>query len=464
MKGLKHYAEKFWFGDELNNKAITPKEVRVSEEDNQLNRVLYQMLVNGSPAYYKVNQATFIDKGYNFNPHVYTVIKYLCDQISQINFCPYIVKDQKSWFQYIKHKSLGNYGEAEIFKLKSMEKVEKGGLAELLKQPNPGQSWAEFSKQWTGFEELTGNSYVYGVTPTGFPEDFFAQLVVAPSQIMEIVRGGWENPVRGYKIQWTWGEYSEIPEEKILHQKNWNPSTDNQGPSPYGLSPLEPLLRNLKRSNQSVDGSLALLENGWPAGILSNDSDITLSPDERKAAQEQLDKEFGGGKKLNRVLMASSRVEWTKIGLNSVDMELLASDKVDFATFCRAYGIDVIIFDQDVSSYNNKKIAKKSVWEDTLIPKLDQRRGGLNRWLTPAWSKRDGVEYYIDYDITNVPCLQPDRESLIKIVDAAIKVGLINRNEGRVILGWDRIEDIPQMDEYEFDLSKSNGSIQPTKN
>ncbi len=439
----------------FQSKSITPS-IRVNEADNQLNRVLYQMLVNGNPSYYKVNQNTFIDKGYKFNPHVYTVIKFISDNISQINFYPYIIKDKKSYNHYLKNKALGNYGEAEIFKYKSLELVEKGGLADLLRQPNPSQSWSEFSKQWTGFEELTGNSYVYGTTPIGFADDFFAQLSIAPSQIMEIVRGDWETPVRGYKIQWTWGKYSEIPAGKILHQKNWNPTCDMDGPSPYGMSPLEPLLRTLKRSNQSLDGSLALLENGRPAGILSNNSDITLTPEEIAAGREALDKHFGGGKNLNRILQSSSKVDWVQIGLSSVDMELLASDKVDFATFARAYGIDYAIFDQDASTYNNKLQAKKAVWEDTLIPKLNHRRGGLNRWLTPAWSKRDGVEYFIDYDITGVPALQPDREKLVKIIDVAIKDGLLTRNEGRIMLCWDKVEGIAAMDEYELDLSKSN--------
>lgn len=424
-------------------------------QNNQLQRVLYQMLVNGTVAYYDKNVNTFIDKGYIFNPHAYTVINFIARNISQVPKTVNIVKDKKNHREYLRQKGLGNHAEAEIFKVKALERIENGGLVDLFKHPNPNQGITEYMFEKIGYRYLTGNSYVYGLTPEGFEDDFFAQLFVAPSQIMEIVQGGWQDPVKGYKIQWMWGEYSEIPKDKIIHQKLWNPKADMRGPSPYGLSPLEPLLRNLKRSNESIDGSLALLKNGAPAGVMSNESDTVMTTEERKAAQEMLNKEFGGGTNLNKVLQAGSKVSWQQIGLSSVDLELLASDKIDLATFSRAYGIDIVIFDQDVSSYNNKLIAKKSVWEDTLIPILNEERDSDNK-VAKAWSKRDGIEYFIDYDITGVPCLQPDREKLMGMVEKAIKIGVLNRNEGRIALAYDRIDNNPDMEAYETDLSKSN--------
>jgi len=169
-----------------------------------------------------------------------------------------------------------------------------------------------------------------------------------------------------------------------------------------------------------------------------------------------LNAEFGGGVNLNTILMASSKLKWERIGLSPVDLEILASDKIDLATFSRCYGIDVVIFDQDVSSYNNKLIAKKSVWEDTLIPELNGERDGFwNHFVSPAWSKRDGVEYFIDYDISNIPCLQKDRDLLITQVEKGVKLGLWTRNEGRIMMGDEPVLNNPEMDKYETDLGKS---------
>jgi hypothetical protein len=323
-------------------KAMQPKNetLQTVPEDNDLMRALMAWAGSNQVIHYKNDNTTYINKGYTYNPHLYTVIGWIGRNISQVQFYPCFVKDKKALSNYNKLKSLGaeRLVDSLIEREKALERIDGGPLAAIFENPNGNQTWAEFSFEWSGYEELTGNAYVYGLRSVGYDDDLFAQLFIPPSQLMQIVSGGWMNPVKAYRLMYSSTNGQDIESEYILHTKNWNPIHDMQtGKSLYGMSPLSPLLRTLKRSNESVDGSLALLTNGNPGGVLSNDSNQTLTGPQRKEAQTDFDRQFGGGTNLNKIILASSKVSWQQIGLSSVDLELLESDKIDFGTICRAF-------------------------------------------------------------------------------------------------------------------------------
>jgi len=421
-------------------------------ENNQLNRALFQMLYSNTIVPYQAEATAFIDKGYCYNPHLYTVINFIGRNISQVPFRLYKVTDKKRHSAYLEYKNKGDFDGARALQYKSMEEVEKGGLHDLLKQPNEAQGWSEYIYEKRCFYELLGNSYTYGLTPAGFDERLFSQLYNAPPQLIDIISGGFMQPISKYKLKYTYTKELEIEAYKMLHQKNWNPRVDQNGQSLFGMSPVEPLLRTLKRSNESVDASLALLKNGAPAGIVSNDSGVIMESEDIDKAEKAAQAKFGGGVNKNRIMHAATKVSWQAIGLSSVDLELLASNDIDLKTFCHIYGIDDIIFITDNSSYNNKIIAERDVWYNTLIPKLKEERDALNRWLVPAWSKLDGVDYYIDFDLSEINAIQTDYEKLSQRVEREMKVGLWSPNEARVMMGKEPVMNV-DMDKNYIDSS-----------
>lgn len=407
-----------------------------SDQDNQLQRAIFKYIMRNQVVYYNHDNNTFIEKGYGFNPHVYTVINFIARNKSQAKFFLSEIKNKKEHYEYLSFKNEGNVARANTYRRKALEVVEDGMFANMMKHPNKNQGWSEYMFSKSGYHELMGNSYVYGQNPAGI-DNLFSQIFVAPSPLMEIVSGGWMEPVKGYKVNFGYDIYSDIEAEKVLHQKMWNPVSVNMNQADYlyGLSPLRAMLRTMKRSNESVDASLAYLVNGAPAGVLSNESERPMPEEGRKAAQEALNNEFGGGANVNKILQSSFKVSWQQIGLSPVDLELLESDKVDLGTFCRGYGIDVIIFDPDKSAYNNKLTAEKAAWQNTIIPKLNEEREGLNGWLTPGWSEYDGKDYYIDYDISHIACLQADLKELASRIYEGVKLGIYSPNEAAELLG-----------------------------
>ena len=64
-------------------------------ENNQLNRALFQMLYSNTIVPYQAEATAFIDKGYCYNPHLYTVINFIGRNLSQVIFKPYKITDRK---------------------------------------------------------------------------------------------------------------------------------------------------------------------------------------------------------------------------------------------------------------------------------------------------------------------------------------------------------------------------------
>lgn len=418
-----------------------------TDPNNQLYRAIYSMLTRDVVSFYDQKIETFVDKGYLFNPHAYTVISFIAKSISQVPFKVYEVKDKKAHNEFLRAKALNDHAGMNLYAEKSMHQVNKGRLYEMMKQPNENQGMKEFLYEAIGYKKLTGNRYIYGLEATG-KNNLFTKLYNMPANIVEIIEGDWRQPVSGYKIQFTVESELDIPCEKVLHQKEWNPQTHTTGRSPYGLSPMQPLLRPLQRSNESYDASIGLIKNGIPAGILSNNSELVMTPDMVDKMEESYQNKFGGGKNKNKVLFSAANISWQELGMKSQDMELLDANMADLRDFCRVYQIPtMLVSDTENSTFNNVTEAKKSVWMENFIPELDEIRDGFNRWLVPAWNEWDNKEYFIDYDLTKVPVLQVDLNLLSDRLMKEMEQGMWSANEVRAMLGKE-IGVSPHLDKY----------------
>ena len=89
-----------------------------------------------------------------------------------------------------------------------LEQVEHSALGKLLERPNPAQSWAVFLEELIGFGKLTGNRYVYGISPeNGENRDIYYQLYNLPAHLIEIKSDGIFKPVSKYTMMYNDNKY-----------------------------------------------------------------------------------------------------------------------------------------------------------------------------------------------------------------------------------------------------------------
>ena len=90
----------------------------------------------------------------------------------------------------------------------------------------------------------------------------------------------------------------------------------------------------------------------------------------------------------------------------------------------------------DSQTYANVQEARLALYEETIIPLANRIISDLNEWLAPSFSD----EINIQYDFESVPAITERRRRIYENVTAAVREGIITRNEARDRLGLEPIK------------------------
>ncbi len=437
-------------------------------------------LSNNSFTPYGYDLGTFVKKGYLCNPHVFTIVSYICRSLSQVPWRVYEIVDTpkaaKNFSKYLELKDKHPI-EARIYKNASLEPIEDSPLNNLLKAPNGMQSWPDFFYELVGWKKLTGNSFVIGQNAIGFPDNLFAEIYPFPSPVLQVVPDS-SGAISGFRTRDGFATNQVFDKEEVLFVKEWHPGnyakSVNDPDYLLGMSMYEPLSKVVQRSNESFDASIGMIKNGKPEAILSSKTQIGpgSNPDIiEDHMREQWNQKFDGAKNWsrNKVLFSGRELSWQAISYDPKQMGLNETDQVDFLTLARAAGIPIDLFSTGDSTYTNKNEARKDVWQTNFLPELRIWRDNFNKWLVPAYSKMLGKKLFLDYDVSGISVLQPDLKELSQRLLTEMDFSLWTGNEVRTMLGQD-VGDSPHLNKYllgtrrEFvnEETPSNGNISNT--
>lgn len=387
---------------------------------------------------------TYINKGYRYNSTIYSIVNLINKAASTIPFQVYEVQNNNDLKRY---KAMTS-GELNTSVLSKSERLKKSSLVELdgteihqlLERPNPAQSFSAFLQEIIAFGKLTGNRYIYGITPeTGLGAGKFKELYVLPSQVIEINSGGLMKPVKDYSLEYN-GSH-KIPAEQILHIKDFNPYYDGTGSHLYGMSPLKAGLRSMSANNEALTTGVKYLQNQTARGVLmSDEGDLTET--QAKALKQKFKNQYQGSENAGDVIITPKKLSWVNFGLNASDLSLLEQYDSSIKDLCNIYNVPVqLLNNTSASTYNNQKEAKKALYQNAVIPELIKVRDELNRWLAPQF----GEKLFIDFDFTVIPELQ---EEMDKVVGQMSQAWWLTPNEKREATGFGVDDENPEMDKY----------------
>lgn len=421
-------------------------QVELYAENNEYARMILGMLSNNrtTPSYI-YNLIRYVQEGYVQNPNVFSVINKIIQPARGLPWIVYDIKDEVEFKRFKAFKAEGRHEEAHLLARKAFEVVQGKEINSIVNgKANGTQTWGDFVEHSLGYFLLTGNDYIYEFTPTAWK--YATQLYCLPAQAMEIVPGGWREPIKGYKLMFGQETFREIPSDKVIHRKTFNP-TFNFTATPsdylYGLSPLSPLCRTVKRSNESIDAALALLLNGFPPGVLSQKSSeysMPFSEKERDAIKEEWRFQNGGGRKANLPVIAPFELVWQQMGFSPVDMQLLEADKNSLEQIAAVYNVPLPIISMEAATLDNMKVAEKQLWEKAISPQLARLRDSLNENWVADINKAEGTSYWIDFDLKAVPVLQEEGKERSERIMKEMEHGLWTGNEARYLLDYETDE------------------------
>jgi HK97 family phage portal protein len=385
----------------------------------------------------------YVDDGYLGNSDVYAIVTFLARKAGSIPWYVYkmnnTAKARTSLERYKQlSKGIHNKGayERAMMERKSAydENMVMGSpLAKLLEKPNPQQAQDQFFQNLFGYRILSGEGNIYGNDGT-VKGGKFVELNVLPTQYLDI----YPDPndlygLLGYKLMVSGG--INLPKDQVCHWKSWNPDFNDVTRSHLrGVSPLRSAWKLLRMSNNAADASAKMTYNGGAKGALVpevvNNNVPQMTPEQASMIQRAINERLNGTDNKGAVGILQYPYNYLNFGLSSVDMELVKTMQLSLHQWCRVFGLPIVLFDTESSSYNNYANAMRDLITNTIVPLCCELRDELNSWLVP----RFGENVYIDFDISALPELQSDMEKLVQQLKVA---DWLTFDEKRTAMGYD---------------------------
>jgi phage portal protein BeeE len=369
--------------------------------------------IGGSYTQYDRNAETYINKGFLYNPDVYSIIQAQSTKAASI---PWKVKvnDIKKEFP--------------------------------LERPNILQTWEEVKSLQKMFLKTTGNIFLYVPKPEeGANKGVPNSLWVLPSHLIKIVLKdnvditlGGENPIKSYMLI-KGRTFVEFNQENVIHIKYSNPDFDFNGAHLYGLSPLRPLLRNIQSSNEAIDNNNRTLLNSGAFGFITG-KNVPLNPQQAQEVKDRLTEMRAGTKPLSHIQGASAELQFTNVGLNTKDLQPFEFLKFDQKALCNALQwSDKLLNNDDGAKYDNVNNFRKQVITDNIMPDNRLIDNAYQNGFVRLFKGYENADLMSIYD--NLPEMQEDLNTLMVRVEKAINIGLISRSQGLELLGWSEYDD-----------------------
>lgn len=320
-----------------------------------------------------------------------------------------------------------------VYDKKTNKKIENHPLELLLSNPNPTQNGYEFFESLYSYKLLAGNTYIQAILLDKNifknPKELF---ILRPDRITIVIDNNSSIPY-AYKYKVNNNEKIFYVDKingkaEILHIKNFNPINDW-----YGLSPIEAASYSIDQHNEASKWNQSMLQNGArPSGALivkgNGDDSAFLTDEQFTRLKKQLNEEFTGTENAGKPLLLEGGLEWMEMSLSPSEMNFLEMKNSCARDIALAFGIpSQLLGIPGDNTYSNLTEARLSMWEETIIPMIDNVVDALNKWLVPMFD--DNIGLYYDKD--KITALYSRQESYWnKIANA----NFLNDNEKKKLL------------------------------
>ena len=375
--------------------------------------VMYQSLVQspGKPVWMPREYAKFADEAYVRNVVAHRAISLIAQGAAS---APWLLYSGK--------------GDAR-------QEVKSHAALSLLKSPNPLMNGAQFIENLVTYRMISGNAYMLAIGPGGGAP---LELHLLRPDRVQVLAGKNGLPM-GYqyetdqKIQY-YMVHPVTGRSEILHLKTFHPMNDW-----YGLSPIEAAAYSIDQHNQSGQWNQALLQNGArPSGALvvkSADGTGALSEEQYRRLKTQMDEQYSGALNAGRPLLLEGGLEWKEMSLSPKDMDFLNTKHSAARDIALAFGVPPqLIGIPGDNTYSNLAEARLALWEQTILPLLDNLSGALTNWLLPMF----GGQLSFDYDTDEISALNPRRDIIWNRLE---QTSFMTLNEKRRAVGLSPVAD-----------------------
>lgn len=273
----------------------------------------------------------------------------------------------------------------------------------LISKPNAKGSFSKLVKEMYVNYDLDGNFILHKIRGVG---GNIIGLECLPAQNVKPKKDTATNTIIYYEYK-VGNRTERIYPDDIIHGLFYNPSD-----STWGISKLDVLKRALDCDSKATEWNKSSMENrGVTDGAFVIDE--ILDSDELREAMVNVKENYANVNKGREPWVLHGGVKWVNMSRTPVEMDYLDTRKYTREEIAGVFGVPLLLLGVlERSSYNNLDTSKKLLWQDTIIPLLDELFETLNFSLQQEF----GENWRITYNLSNVSVLQEDRTR--KIDDA----------------------------------------------
>jgi len=421
-------------------------DVLTNPNKNYFNEALYK-LVGGQTTTYNPTLETLIVKGYGENPDVNAIINQMASKTTAVPYCIKKVDDEES-LKKIKRYPINTtfQQKREIKKLQLKAYETDTEMPIPLERPNPNQTWNDILFLFKVYLKVCGNVYLYKMFPkdgmnTGQP----MQLYILPSHWVQIVLKpsastlSIENPIDYYILE-QGNQYVRFDVENIIHIKRANPFYNQSGSHLYGYSELMAAIRNINSSNSGIDNNVKTMQNSGVYGFIhAGDGATPLTAEQAQSLKERLVDMDNSSDKLSNIAGASGKLGFTRISLTTDELKPFDYLSNDRRTLCNClnWPIDLLNEERSGTGFGVDGVieARKRAITDNIKPDLDLFAASFNKEFIQKFKGYEDAE--LEFDITELPEMQTDMETMSKWVNAVP----LTLNERREVFNYEEVDD-----------------------
>ena len=319
------------------------------------------------------------------------------------------------------------------------QEIESHPLKDLIRRPNPHETWADFMQRLVGYLLVSGNAYIEAVSVG----DELRELHLLRPDRVQVVPGadGWaeafDYAVAGRTVRISGEAVDGV--RAVLHIKLFHPANDH-----YGLSPLEAAASAIDLHNTAARWNKALLDNSArPSGaIVYTARDGNLTGEQIERLKTELEAGFQGAANAGRPLLLEGGLDWKAMSLSPKDMDFIEARHVASREIALALGVPPMLLGiPGDNTYSNLAEAQRSFWRATVLPMVNRVAAQLSAWLTPAYAAdaivgngaQTSATLELRPNLDSLPALAAEREALWASLE---KTSFLTRDEKRAIAGF----------------------------
>ena len=322
---------------------------------------------------------------------------------------------------------------------KGNETEQGAKVADLLKQPNPLQDFAAFVKEIEVCMKLYGFAAIKVVR--GFESAFPDSLWIIPNEMLRLkgnrdylaVSDIEDVITERYFIQQGQKHFLAPYELAIIADADYYIQQDKDAYVMFN-SVSDALSVPVNNWLASMSATHNLLVNGGPKGILSgeNTDDLgtaVIRPAEEDEIRNRVRERYGMAGDKWQIMVTRYPLKWQAIDYNADQLKIKEANTDATAMICNAFGLNPNLFTD--AKYDNQESAKKSAYQDVIIPDSVKIANVLTELLC-----RENLNVWLDF--SDVECLQKSKQEqanvLNSVSDALNKLladGLITAQEAR---------------------------------